>query len=144
MGLGLPQARDTAHTGGVRFTPGGDEFPSPCLFCKHTRNAEGVCQCPPDCPTCAAGRQGPLPHTSCCGLMVTVDLGLAPAGVEPDLNHPRALLAAWAAEARDLNAKRIVCEHDGLEVEAAIFRSAAATLHRCADELRNRLLWSGL
>jgi hypothetical protein len=33
-------------------------FPSPCPFCQHTRNGEGICQCPPDCPSC---RQG------CCG-----------------------------------------------------------------------------
>ena len=143
LGVGVPSAPHQAHTGGVRFTPGGDEFPSPCLFCTHTRNAEGICQCPPDCATCAAGRQGPL-SVSCCGRVVTVEVRITPLGAEPDLNHPRALLTRWAVEAADMNAKRVACEADGLEVEAAIFRSRAATLTECAEQLRNRLLWSGL
>lgn len=132
----------------MRFTAGGDEFPSPCLFCGHTRNAEGICQCPPECLICDPGqlygsRTDPL-FQSCCGRVVLVEVSITPLGGEPDINHPRALLAAWQAEANDLNAKRLVCEHDGLEVEAATFRAGAAMLRVCADELRNRLLWSGL
>jgi hypothetical protein len=45
----------------VKFTPGGDDFPSPCVFCSHQRHAEGICRCGPDCPSCSQG---------CCGRVV--------------------------------------------------------------------------
>lgn len=127
----------------MRFTAGGDEFPSPCLFCGHTRNAEGICQCPPDCASCAAGAGDPL-MASCCGRVVTIDVRITPVGAEPDINHPRALLGAWAAKASMLNAKRLACERDGNLAAASAFRLRVDTLRDCADQLRNRLLWSGL
>jgi hypothetical protein len=32
--------------------------PGACEFCGHRKLSEGICQCPPDCPSC---------HQGCCG-----------------------------------------------------------------------------
>jgi hypothetical protein len=52
----------------MRFTPGGDDFPSPCRFCGHPRLAEGVCQCPGTCEPCLEG---------CCGNAILRPLAAA-------------------------------------------------------------------
>jgi hypothetical protein len=47
----------------VRFTPGGDDFPSPCAFCGCQRFAEGICTCDASCPVGCAEQH-------CCGRVV--------------------------------------------------------------------------
>lgn len=94
----------------MRFTPGGDNFPSPCLFCGHVRNAEGVCQCPAGCPTCLplpAGDTPPPWFQSCCGRAVVVEVRILPAG-----SHGAALIGlAWPAEGNLMNVRlRLQCE----------------------------------
>ena len=46
----------------MKFTPGGDDFPSPCRFCGHVRYGEGVCKCDVTCPTCY--------EHGCCGQII--------------------------------------------------------------------------
>lgn len=59
-----------------------------------------------------------------------------------DVNHPRILLIHWRDEADEL--QRMIDENPGMAAEARLLTGQINTLRRCADQLENRLLWSGL
>ena len=60
-----------------------------------------------------------------------------------DINHPRDLLVRWRGEAAMLR-KMIEDNEDNPDLNMDGVRGRGATLMQCADELENRLLWSGL
>lgn len=69
---------------------------------------------------------------------------LPPTGDLANINHPRGLIIAWRAEAdrfqENLNANAARLD----EVTIRMSEVTIALLRRCAHELEQRLLWSGL
>ena len=61
---------------------------------------------------------------------------------ETDINHPRRLLVMWRAEAERMT--ELAGPLDKTSAAWASFRARAAALRQCADELENRLIWSGI
>ena len=59
----------------------------------------------------------------------------------PDINHPRMLIGHWRNEAQYL---REAIPGDARPEDVKVIRGQAALLDKCATELENRLLWSGM
>jgi hypothetical protein len=57
------------------------------------------------------------------------------------INHPRNLLVMWRGEADRL---KELCDAHGMEAGAPVLRARMYALLQCAQELENRLLWSGM
>ena len=70
---------------------------------------------------------------------MTDSLGL-PASEVRDINHPRACLTMWRAEADRLHE---IAEAASEEV-SRVFIMRMNTLAECAQQLENRLRWSGM
>jgi hypothetical protein len=48
--------------------------PGACEFCGHRKLSEGICQCPPDCPSC---------HQGCCGQILLLSKFMRDIAPEP-------------------------------------------------------------
>jgi hypothetical protein len=62
--------------------------------------------------------------------------------VPTDINHPRILPGQWRAEAERL--RELARQHPDMKAEDQIIEARAIALHEMAQQLENRLEWSGL